>query len=151
MDFKVVTQDRMELYSDRPEIVSKTFAPEDPAKSDTGSPVKFGIIPRALTDDERNLTADKRGVSVQRVDEDSFAEEIGLMEHDIITAINRQPVNSPDDVRKVAQSLKPGDAVTFRVIREPRTAAGGAHGAATRRAATESDSPVRYLAGTARN
>ncbi len=102
MDFKVVTQDRMELYSDRSDIVSKTFAPET-GKPETGNPVKFGIIPRALTDDEKNLTSDKKGVSIQRVDEDSFAEEIGLMEHDIVTAINRQPVNSPDDVRKVAR------------------------------------------------
>src|SRR5579871_1819499 len=119
MDFKVVTQDRMELYSDRSDIVSKTFAPET-GKPETGNPVKFGIIPRALTDEEKNLTSDKKGVSIQRVDEDSFAEEIGLMEHDIVTAINRQPVNSPDDVRKVAQSLKPGDPVTFRVLRSAR-------------------------------
>jgi serine protease Do len=147
MDFKVVTQDRMELYSDRSDIVSKTFAPET-GKSETGNPVKFGIIPRALTDDERSLTTDKRGISVQRVDEDSFAEEIGLMEHDIVTAINRQPVNSPDDVRKVAQSLKPGDAVTFRVLRSSR--GNGVRGVA-RQQAGEPETLVKYLAGTARN
>jgi serine protease Do len=147
LDFKVVTQDRMELYSDRSDIVSKTFAPET-GKPETGNPVKFGIIPRALTDEEKNLTTDKRGVSVQRVDEDSFAEEIGLMEHDIVTAINRQPVNSPDDVRKVAQSLKPGDPVTFRVLRSARNS--GIRGV-SRQPAGEPETAVKYLAGTARN
>jgi serine protease Do len=148
MDFKVVTQDRMELYSDRSDIVSKTFAPETGKPETAGNPVKFGIIPRALTDDEKNLTADKRGVSIQRVDEDSFAEEIGLMEHDIVTAINRQPVNSPDDVRKVAQSLKPGDPVTFRVLRSARNS--GIRGV-SRQPASEPETAVKYLAGTARN
>jgi len=147
MDFKVVTQDRMELYSDRSDIVSKTFAPET-GKPETGNPVKFGIIPRALTDEEKNLTSDKKGVSIQRVDEDSFAEEIGLMEHDIVTAINRQPVNSPDDVRKVAQSLKPGDPVTFRVLRSARNS--GIRGV-SRQPAGEPETAVKYLAGTARN
>jgi S1-C subfamily serine protease len=39
------------------------------------------------------------------------------MEKDIITAINRQPIASVDDIRKVQGTLKPGDAVAFRVVR----------------------------------
>ena len=39
------------------------------------------------------------------------------MEHDIIIAINRQPIASVDDIRKVQGNLKPGDAVAFRVVR----------------------------------
>ena len=40
-----------------------------------------------------------------------------MQEHDMIIAINRQPVSSVDDIRKIAQTLKPGDAVAFRVVR----------------------------------
>ncbi len=121
MDWKVVTLDRMELFKDQTDIVGKAYHPEETsAKPEPNNTVKFGFYPRALTDDERNQIADKHGVSVTRVEEDSFAKDIGLAANDIITAINRQPVNSLDDVKRVAQSLKPGDAVTFRVIRSPR-------------------------------
>ena len=51
--------------------------------------------------------------------EGSFAEEIGLMDRDIIVSINRQAVNNPEDVRRIQGSLKPGDAVAFRVLRQP--------------------------------
>jgi serine protease Do len=51
------------------------------------------------------------------VDPDSFAEEIGLQERDIIVAINRQPVGSVEDIRAIQSKLKSGDAVAFRVMR----------------------------------
>jgi len=51
------------------------------------------------------------------VDADSFAEDIGLMEKDVILAINRQPVTSVEDIKKIQGTLKPGDAVAFRIMR----------------------------------
>jgi len=63
---------------------------------------------------------------VTRVEPDSFAEDIGFMERDIITAINRQPVNTLDEVRKIQQALKPGSAVDFRVVRIPPAGLGAA-------------------------
>jgi serine protease Do len=54
---------------------------------------------------------------VTRVEPDSFADEIGLQEKDIIVSINRQPVNSADDVKRIQGTLKAGDAVAFRVLR----------------------------------
>jgi serine protease Do len=146
MDLKVVTQDRMELFKDEPDIVGQAYHPEfNGAKPDSNNTVKFGFYPRVLTDEERNLVTDKHGVSVTRVEEDSFAADIGVMKDDIITAINRQPVNSLEDVRKVAQSLKPGDAVTFRVIRSSR---GTASARVSRKSAADPETNVRYLAGT---
>jgi serine protease Do len=59
------------------------------------------------------------------VDEDSFAEDIGLMEKDVILSINRQPVTSPEDVKRIQGTLKPGDAVAFHVMRP--TAGGRGH------------------------
>ena len=37
---------------------------------------------------------DKRGVEVVSVDQGSFAEDIGIVEKDVIISINRQPVSS---------------------------------------------------------
>jgi serine protease Do len=118
MDFKVTIRDRMEVLKDDARVVGENSLPEDTSKPETVSDVKFGLGLRALTEDERNATPDKRGMFVTRVEDGSFAEEVGLQaEHDIITSINRQPVNSLEDVRKVQQTLKPGDAVAFRVTR----------------------------------
>jgi len=36
---------------------------------------------------------------------------------DILMAINKQPVNSVDDLQRIQAKLKPGDAVAFRVMR----------------------------------
>jgi serine protease Do len=40
-----------------------------------------------------------------------------MKEGDIILSINRQGVSSPEDVLRVQQTLKPGQAVAFRVLR----------------------------------
>jgi len=59
----------------------------------------------------------KGGLVVRGVDEGSFADDIGLVEKDVILSINRQPVANVDDVIRIQSSLKPGDAVAFRVMR----------------------------------
>ena len=95
---------------------------------------KFGISVRPLNDTEKEgaTWADKHGVVVTSVVEGSFADDIGLKDRDILVSINRQPVNSLDDVRKVQSTLKPGDAVAFRVMRMDQRSGlrGGAPGAA---------------------
>jgi S1-C subfamily serine protease len=58
---------------------------------------------------------------VTQVEQGSFAEDVGLENRDLITEINRKPVTSTEDVRTIAQNLKPGDAVTFHVIRPAQT------------------------------
>ena len=89
---------------------------------------KFGIKLHALTDAERtNMGIEgKGGLVVRSVDEGSFAEDMGLVEKDVILAINRQPVASVDDVIRIQSSLKPGDAVAFRIMRPTPGARGGA-------------------------
>jgi serine protease Do len=49
--------------------------------------------------------------------EGSFADDIGVQEKDVIVSINRHPVTSVEDVRKLQSTMKPGDAVAFRVLR----------------------------------
>jgi len=127
------------VFKDKPEIVGENIVPGG-AKPAESTDVKFGIGARSLTEQELALSPQKRGAIVTRVEQDSFAEEIGLQERDIIMAINRTPINSRDDIAKVAQRLKPGDAVAFHVAR-PQAAAGRARGAS----AAGSDS--LYLSG----
>lgn len=120
MDFPIIVMDRAEVFKDRPEFAElQKPQVEEPAKSDELHPYKFGIKLHALTDGERSsmgLDA-KGGLLVQSVDENSFAEDIGLMEKDVILSINRQPVTSVEDVKKIQGTLKPGDAVAFHIMR----------------------------------
>jgi serine protease Do len=81
--------------------------------------VQFGISFRvSLTDQEREITPEGYGLAVTRVEEGSFAEDIGLEVNDIIDSVNRQPVRTIEDVRRVQQTLKPGDPVAFHVIQQ---------------------------------
>ncbi|HLW76491.1 MAG TPA: PDZ domain-containing protein, partial [Bryobacteraceae bacterium] len=123
MDIKVTVKDRVQVYANREDIAGPP-AEEAPKTAtpvaNASNQVKFGIQPRAVTEEERDLTPDKHGVTISRIEQGSFAQDVGLEEHDIIVAINRQAVSSVDDVRRIAGALKPGDPVAFRVVRMPR-------------------------------
>jgi len=55
-----------------------------------------------------------KGVVVQEVKPGSFADEdVGLTQGDVIFEVNRKPVNSEDDFRKIVSGLKSGDDVVF--------------------------------------
>jgi serine protease Do len=85
---------------------------------------KFGIKTQSLRAQDReemDLSGDS-GVLVSAVDDGSFAEDIGMVEGDVLISINREPVNSPDDVQRIAGKLKAGDAVAFKVLRGVRAA-----------------------------
>jgi serine protease Do len=117
MSFKVMIQDRAKVFADDPRVVGDNIAPEGGSKNEVPQ-ARFGIAIRPATDEEKELTPDKRGIVVTRVEAGTFADDIGMMERDIIISINRQNVASVDDIRKIQQGLKPGDAVAFRVVRQ---------------------------------
>jgi serine protease Do len=105
---------------DRSEIIAGNAGPDKREPSDNesaGQPVKFGISVQNLTVQEKQTLKLQGGAAVAGVDEGSFAEDIGLREGDIITAINREPVNTAADVRRIAGTLKAGDAVAFKALR----------------------------------
>jgi serine protease Do len=117
VDLKVTVEDRSKVFASNPRVRGDDF--EEPARAEGAQQAKFGISIRNLTDAEReqsNLT-DKRGVVITRVEEGSFAEEIGLAPRDVVVSVNRQTVSSVDDVKRIQATLKPGDAVAFRVLR----------------------------------
>jgi serine protease Do len=79
---------------------------------------RFGIEIENLSPERRqNMGLKEGGVLISNVITGSFAEDIGLVAKDVLTQINRQPVKSVEDVKRIQATLKPGDAVAFRVLR----------------------------------
>lgn len=119
MDFKLVVQDRLKVFADDPRVVGEILPT---GNTETGKPevsklVQFGIQLRALTEEEKAQTSNKPGMLVTRVEPGSFASDIGMRDKDIITSVDRQPVSSVEDIKKIQSTLKPGDPVAFRVVR----------------------------------
>jgi serine protease Do len=118
-EFSLTIMDRAEVFSDRPEFAElRKEKEEEPAKPEETT-YKFGIKLHALTDAEHTAMniEGKGGLVIRSVDPGSFAEDIDLQEKDVIVSINRQAVSSIDDVLRIQKSLKPGDAVAFRIMR----------------------------------
>ncbi|HYM92608.1 MAG TPA: PDZ domain-containing protein [Chitinophagaceae bacterium] len=59
-----------------------------------------------------------KGVEVQDVTKESAAEKIGLKEKDIITKIDDQKVEDPDDLSNAISKHKPGDKVKVTFLRD---------------------------------
>jgi serine protease Do len=119
MDLSVLVQDRNDVFKDDERFARHRDEVEIPTTKMEGSPAKFGVSIRSMSPQEKETLklGDERGIYVTRVEENSFAAEIGIQERDIIISVNRQPVTSLEDLRKAQANLKPGDAVAFRVMR----------------------------------
>src|SRR5208283_3092267 len=89
-------------------------------EKEEGTAVSFGMTIETLTDRQIETLGikEKSGVRVLEVEPNSFAEDIHLLKGDVIIAIAGQRINSIEDVKKVQSTLKPGDAVQFRVLRQ---------------------------------
>jgi serine protease Do len=112
-NFKVVVGDLAQIFPD------KFGGPQDEARSQTESGVaSFGMMVQNLSEAKRQNLGLKTtgGVEVVSVDPSSFADDIQLKKGDIIVSINQHPVNSTDDLKRIQATLKPGDAVAFRVM-----------------------------------
>jgi serine protease Do len=111
---KVQVADLAQIFPDRFGNGEQT-APEQQA----GTTVSFGMTIENLTDRQvETLGLKEKGVRVNVVEPNSFAEDIRLDKGDVIIAIAGQRVTSIDDVKKVQATLKPGEAVQFRVLRQ---------------------------------
>src|SRR4051812_1438641 len=107
----VTIADRAKLFSDRLGTDEDTNDQEQPTES------KLGITVKPLSGDlaDRLGTPAGKGVIVQDVKPNSFAEDVGLGRGDVILEVNKQPVNNEDDFRKLQASLKSGQDVVFLV------------------------------------
>jgi serine protease Do len=92
---------------------------EDDNGNDESTPKqsKFGLTVRKLTPEvaeKLDMPAGK-GVMVEEVKPNSFADDVNLNRGDVILEINKQPVNSEDDLNRIEASLKSGQDVVFLV------------------------------------
>ena len=117
------------IVGDRTKIFAEQYGgkkEEEPEASGESAKLKFGMSVQAIRSVDRDNLGyqGKGGVLVSNVETGSFADDIGLQKGDIIAELNRQAVSSPEDVRKIQNSLKVGDPVAFHVMRQARTPRG---------------------------
>ena len=117
LDLDVTVGERADIWKDDPRF--SFYGQEDPGSQQEGVEAKFGIYVRNLAPREfEEMKVDAEGgIIVTRIDEGSFAEEIGLRENDVIIAINRQPVKSVEELQQLQATLSSGAPVAFRVAR----------------------------------
>jgi len=108
---EVTIADRAKLFASRAGGEEEEGGEGKPQES------KFGITVRGITQDMANRynLPNTKGVVVQDVKPDSFGETAGVSRGDIILEINKQPVNSEDDFRKIESQVKSGQDVVFLV------------------------------------
>jgi serine protease Do len=114
VELAVKVADRADVLAD-----NGPGGPASPESSEgEAAPAKLGISVQAIDPSDREqIGLTSGGVLVASVQPGSFAEDIGLAQNDVIVSINRQPVKAPADVRTIMQSVKPGDAVAFKLMR----------------------------------
>jgi serine protease Do len=121
MTVTVTVGDRTKIFADQ-----YGGAKQNPTANAESTQMKFGMSIQALNPAMRqqmNLQSNG-GILVQSVDPGSFADDIGIAKGDVITEMNRQPVNSPEDIQRVEKTLKAGDPVAFKVMRQAQRESG---------------------------
>jgi len=107
---------------DRAKLLAEEGEEDELAGSAEPVESKLGVTVRSVPRDmaaQLGLAAG-RGVVVSDVKQRSFAEDVGLQRGDIILEINRQPVNSEEDFRRIQSKLKSGEDVVFLVRQRGR-------------------------------
>ena len=106
----VTVEDRAKLYGQTTE--SAEGGPVDQPQEES----KLGLTVRGIRPDEAERWGiPAQGVVVTDVKPGKFADDAGVNTGDVILQINRQPVNSEADFRKLTAQLKSGDDVVFLV------------------------------------
>jgi serine protease Do len=107
-----------------PDTFGNGSAPESAKGSATA--LDFGMNIRDLTAGMRDSMglSETGGVVIDSVEPASFAADLGLAANDVLVAINRQPVSSVDDVKRIRGALKPGQAVEFKILHRTRAGRG---------------------------
>jgi len=112
------------VVGDRTKVFASLYGGKTPSEKTEVGPegmqVRFGMTIQPLNSAQRQRLGYKgeSGVQVASVEPGSFAEDIGLAKGDIIVEMNRTAVNTPEDVKKLQSTLKPGESVAFHVMRQ---------------------------------
>jgi serine protease Do len=118
------------IVGDRTKIFAEQYGgpkSDEPDANPESAQMKFGMAVQTLRPADRQNMGFKAsgGVLVASVEQGSFADDIGLMKGDVIVELNRQAVNSPEDVRRIQNTLKPGEPVAFHIMRQALGSRGG--------------------------
>lgn len=107
----VTVADRAKLFA------ARLGEDEENGEEEAPKQAKLGLSVRPVTGDvaDRLDIPAGKGVIVEEVKPNSFADDIGFTRGDVILEINKQPVNSQDEFNRVASSLKSGQDVVFLV------------------------------------
>ncbi len=111
-------QDATVTIADRSKLFAARLGDDQDNESDNApKPSKFGVGVRKLTPEmaERLDVPSGKGVIVQEVRPNSFAEDVGLGRGDVVLEINKQPVNSEEEFARVESGMKSGQDVVFLV------------------------------------
>jgi serine protease Do len=105
--------------ADRSVLVPETAEADESSPDQEAQPGQFGLHAEDLTPElAHKLSMGKvTGVIVTEVEPASFAEDIGFLRGDVITEIDRTPVNSMADYRREMAKLQPRQDVLFKVAR----------------------------------
>ena len=104
--------------ADRSKLFASRLGEEEGGEEQAQPPEsKFGINVRSITPDmaDRLQLPNNKGVLVQEIKPDGFGDSVGISRGDVILEINKQPVNSEEDFRRVQSQLKSGQDVVFLV------------------------------------
>ena len=98
-------------------FASRLGEEEEGNEEATPKPSKLGATVQNVTREiaEKLSIPPGKGVIVTEVKSGSFADDAGLSRGDVVLEINKQPINSEDDFRRVQQGLKSGQDVVFLV------------------------------------
>jgi serine protease Do len=100
--------------------LAKRVDSDTPITVGANSSKELGIQVTKLTPDaakKLGLPEDEKGVLVTEVQPGGKADEAGLQQGDIIKEVDRKPVATSDDVRKLVDKVKDGDAVQMLIRR----------------------------------
>jgi len=111
-------QDATVTVSDRSKLFAARLGEEEEGNEETApKESRLGLSVHAVTNDiaDRLDIPAGKGVIVQDVKPNSFADDVGLARGDVILEINKEQVNSENDFNQISSSLKSGQDVVFLV------------------------------------
>jgi serine protease Do len=115
--------------ADREKLFGSGDQDEEQASANTPVDNKLGLSVKSLTPQiaQQMDIPPNQGVLVQDVKPGSFAEDVGLQRGNIILEVNKRPVNSEEEFRKIQSELKSGQDVVF-LVRDSRGGRAGNRG-----------------------
>jgi len=116
-DFNAVIGDRSKVFAEQ------LGGPRnEEAEPSEGTQAKFGLTIQNLNDALRQNLGYKgsAGVLITQVEPGTLADDMLLQPNDIVNEVNRHPITSADELKRILNTLKPGEAVVFKIMRADR-------------------------------